>query len=81
MLDAAGKTTKLSNTYTLSKLMEQYTGEWDGNSRHGKGINVMLDGGTYEGYWLNDKKNGFGRFIHLDGDVYLGYWKDDLMHG
>src|SRR6056300_1660644 len=60
----------------------EYEGEWDLEGRkHGKGVQIWVDGSLYEGYWKNDKANGRGRLIHADGDVYNGEWKDDKAHG
>ena len=49
--------------------------------RHGRGIQVWIDGTKYEGYWLNDKANKTGKLIHSDGDIYEGEWKDDKVEG
>jgi len=59
-----------------------YTGEWNSmGQRHGRGIQVWVDGSLYEGYWSNDKASGKGRLFHADGDVYEGEWRDDKAHG
>lgn len=80
ILKKDGRTGTRQNTFNLQNA-EEYTGEWYGKMRHGKGKNVLRDGSTYEGYWLENKKNGFGRYIYHNADVYLGYWKNDLMDG
>ena len=60
-----------------------YYGEWNEstNQRHGRGIQVWLDGSKYEGYWKNDKANFKGILLHADGDLYDGEWVDDKAHG
>jgi hypothetical protein len=51
-----------------------YYGEWstETNQRHGRGIQVWMDGSRYEGYWKRDKANVMGKLDHADGDVYEG---------
>lgn len=44
----------------------------DTNQRHGRGIQVWMDGSKYEGYWKRDKANVRGKLIHADGDIYEG---------
>lgn len=60
-----------------------FYGEWsvDKNERHGRGIQVWLDGSKYEGYWKNDKANIRGKLIHADGDEYEGEWLEDKADG
>lgn len=60
----------------------EYEGEWnEDGERHGRGMQLWVDGSLYEGYWKYDKAHGRGRLIHADGDVYIGDWKDDKAHG
>ena len=59
----------------------KYQGEWEGETRAGRGYQIWPDGSLYEGSWKNNKANGSGRLIHADGDVYEGEWKDDKAHG
>jgi hypothetical protein len=51
-----------------------YYGEWstESNQRHGRGIQIWVDGSRYEGYWKKDKANVRGKLIHADGDIYEG---------
>ncbi len=51
-----------------------YYGEWSTttNQRHGRGIQIWIDGSRYEGYWKNDRANVKGKLIHADGDIYEG---------
>ena len=60
-----------------------YYGEWSKNynKRHGRGIQVWMDGSKYEGYWKDDKANKKGKLVHADGDIYEGEWLDDKAHG
>ena len=60
-----------------------YYGErsMDKNDRHGRGIQIWLDGSRYEGYWKRDKANIRGKLTHADGDTYEGEWQDDKAHG
>ncbi|CAI2374483.1 unnamed protein product [Moneuplotes crassus] len=78
--DTEGRTTK-------------YLGEWNGDMREGRGIQVTLNNPAegdqpssdiafiYEGYWLNDLAHGKGRLIHQDGDVYKGSWEKGKASG
>ena len=61
----------------------EYWGETKKNTkiRHGRGIQIWIDGTKYEGYWLDDKANIKGKLIHSDGDIYEGEWKDDKVEG
>ena len=61
----------------------EYCGETQQSKdiRHGRGIQIWIDGSRYEGYWINDKANKKGKLIHFDGDVYEGDWKDDKVEG
>lgn len=63
--------------------MAQYEGQWKvgTNVRHGKGIQIWMDGSIYEGWWRKDKTHGHGRVIHANGDVYIGTWKNDMANG
>lgn len=53
----------------------------DSNQRHGRGIQIWIDGARYEGYWKNDKANLHGKLTHADGDIYEGEWLEDKAHG
>ena len=60
-----------------------YYGEWstDLNQRHGRGIQIWIDGSRFEGYWVKDKANIRGKLLHADGDIYEGEWLEDKAHG
>ena len=61
----------------------EYCGETQKSKeiRHGRGIQVWIDGSRYEGYWINNKTNKKGKLIHFGGDIYEGDWKDDKVEG
>ena len=61
----------------------EYWGETKKSTRirHGRGIQIWIDGTKYIGYWLNDKANIKGKLIHSNGDIYEGDWKDDKVEG
>mmetsp|Transcript_91764 Transcript_91764/g.259796 ORF Transcript_91764/g.259796 Transcript_91764/m.259796 type:complete len:367 (+) Transcript_91764:57-1157(+) len=58
-----------------------YRGHWQGNARHGFGIQHWPDGTRYEGEWANNAAEGRGRITFADGDVYTGEWRASMFHG
>lgn len=60
-----------------------YTGEVnDRNERHGYGVYLVINGGSYEGYWKNGFKDGKGVFKYKDGTLhYEGDWQCGEPHG
>jgi hypothetical protein len=58
-----------------------YIGQFKGDIREGKGIQIFEDGCYYEGYFKNDSTNLEGRLIFGDGDMYLGELIDNSMNG
>ncbi|CAD8159237.1 unnamed protein product [Paramecium pentaurelia] len=58
-----------------------YEGEWVGNKRDGKGVQIWPDGARYDGEWVDNKACGKGSFYHVDGDSYIGEWADDIVNG
>ena len=50
----------------------EYFGETKKSSKikHGRGIQIWIDGTKYEGYWKEDKANKTGKLIHSDGSIY-----------
>ena len=58
-----------------------YTGEKNGDQKHGVGTQVWKDGAKYEGEWVNDKATGKGKFWYANGDVYEGDWHEDKAIG
>ncbi|HSX13277.1 MAG TPA: hypothetical protein VLE96_02525 [Chlamydiales bacterium] len=52
----------------------RYEGEWEGNERHGFGIQFWPNGAYYSGTWFNDLRHGEGLFVWADGTYYQGIW-------
>ena len=50
----------------------KYLGQWKGQDRHGRGIQIWQDGARYEGDWRFNKAHGQGTFWHVHGDKYDG---------
>ena len=59
----------------------KYIGQWKGQDRHGRGIQVWQDGARDIGDWRFNKAHGRGTFWHVHGDKYEGQWVDDKAHG
>ncbi|CAI2374235.1 unnamed protein product [Moneuplotes crassus] len=78
--DSLGRTTK-------------YLGEWNGDMREGRGIQVTFNNGInedlslsehafiYQGFWVDNLAHGKGRLIHHDGDSYEGSWEQGKASG
>ena len=58
-----------------------YIGEFKGDIREGRGIQIFRDGCYYEGYFKDDSTNVKGRLIFGDGDMYLGQLVGNSMNG
>lgn len=62
-----------------------YKGEWDGNKKHGFGIETSTDGTKYEGEWSQDKRHGRGTLWvkknKIFVKVYAGGWSNNKMEG
>lgn len=58
-----------------------YIGQFDGDIRSGRGIQVFRNGCYYEGYFKNDQTNKKGRLIFEDGDMYIGELQNNCMEG
>jgi hypothetical protein len=50
----------------------QYTGEWVGGWRHGRGWCKWEDGREFSGQWIQGQPNGPGKFTFPDGSWYQG---------
>ena len=60
---------------------EQYTGEWRGEKRNGRGRYIYQNGDMYEGDWRNDKRSGKGTLTFKNGRIYRGEFLDDKPNG
>ena len=59
-----------------------YEGDWQNNTKHGKGKMIYINGDVYDGAWQNDKKHDiFGRIKYHNGDNYIGAVANDVKHG
>lgn len=59
-----------------------YSGQWKGENRHGRGMEVdSKEGSFYIGEWKFDEKDGYGRLVLESGNVYDGEWVDSVAHG
>ena len=76
--------TQGKNIVTVTmKTGSTYTGEVNERSeRHGYGVYLVINGGSYEGYWRNGFKHGKGVFKYREGDLhYEGDWQCGEPHG
>eukprot|EP00434_Breviolum_minutum_P008546 symbB.v1.2.007538.t2/scaffold464.1/size201063/7 len=78
--DFAKTSSALGPTYVFED-GATYSGQWNGNVRHGFGVHVEADGSRYEGQWADDKAHGTGRLEHSDGATYDGNWRSSMKHG
>mmetsp|Transcript_39597 Transcript_39597/g.99556 ORF Transcript_39597/g.99556 Transcript_39597/m.99556 type:complete len:479 (-) Transcript_39597:126-1562(-) len=58
-----------------------YTGQWLGDSRHGRGTVTWTSGQRYEGQFNGDLFHGRGVFEDADGSKYKGRWDQGEKHG
>ncbi|MCB0754747.1 MAG: hypothetical protein H6603_06290 [Flavobacteriales bacterium] len=73
---------KNPDTYIMEFLPEMgYTGEWNGDNKHGQGTYKWPNGMSYVGEWKDNKRNGRGTFSWPNQQVFEGEWKDDKRHG
>ncbi|GAQ79425.1 1-phosphatidylinositol-4-phosphate 5-kinase [Klebsormidium nitens] len=69
-----GRGTFVDGTYS-------YTGEWDHDQMHGKGMFAYASGAIYDGEWVRNRYQGKGAFRWKDGRSYTGDWVENKMHG
>jgi len=50
---------RLMQGFSTNK-MEVYCGNWEGNFKKGRGLQVFNDGSIYYGEWLDNMRHGFG---------------------
>lgn len=67
--------------FYISEQDSMYIGQFRGDVREGRGIQVFIDGGYYEGYFKDNQTAKVGRLVFADGDMYLGQLKDNSMNG
>lgn len=62
-----------------------YKGSWDGNMKHGFGVETTSDGMKYEGEWAKNKREGRGTMWMKRNKKYVkqyaGGWVADKMEG
>ncbi len=58
-----------------------YTGDFEGNKRHGQGSFIFGNGQTYVGEWKNGVRDGKGEIRFDNGMRYVGTWQNDKMEG
>ena len=61
----------------------EYYGETNINTgfKHGRGIQLFMDGSKYSGYFIDDHISFKGKLIQPSGEVYEGDWKNDKADG
>lgn len=61
----------------------EYYGETNINTgfKHGRGIQLFMDGSKYSGYFIDDHISFKGKLTQQSGDVYEGEWKNDKADG
>ena len=57
-----------------------YEGEVKGFKRHGKGVNMYVDGSVYDGMFVEDEREGEGKLVK-GKYCYEGMWKGDVKEG
>lgn len=73
---------KNPDTYIMQFNPEMgYTGEWQGDNKHGQGVFRWDNGMSYEGEWANNKRNGIGTFTWPNKQVFTGMWVNDRRTG
>jgi hypothetical protein len=77
----SGESTLEHRSYTYKSTGATYTGEFNGNLRHGFGTMVWVDGTTYEGRFHYNLASGQGKMIFWTGDVYEGSFRCNMFNG
>lgn len=73
---------KNPDTYIMEFLPDMgYTGEWNGDKKHGQGVFRWANGMSYEGDWQNNKRTGHGVFSWPNKQVFEGQWLNDKRNG
>ena len=58
-----------------------YSGEWQSDSRHGKGKLIFSNSEVYQGDFCDGQISGYGKQTYLHGGYYKGYWLNNMKHG
>jgi hypothetical protein len=62
-----------------------YKGEWEGNKKHGFGVETSSDGTKYEGEWVANRRHGRGTLWVKKNKIfvktYAGGWSNNKMEG
>ncbi|XP_028273490.1 MORN repeat-containing protein 3 [Parambassis ranga] len=87
LLDIKSQKCGLRHT-VFSVCGDEYTGEWQNNKKHGRGIQLWKkSGAVYDGDWKFGKRDGHGTFSVLlpqsktYAKKYCGEWKNGKKHG
>ena len=60
---------------------DAYEGNFIYGKKHGTGVEVFTDGGSYIGNYKNGLPEGHGKLIDKDGTTYVGQFKNGKKHG
>lgn len=74
-------TDDIHGPFYINEQDSMYIGQFKGDVREGRGIQVFGDGGYYEGYFKENHTAKVGRLVFADGDMYLGQLKENSMNG
>lgn len=59
----------------------KYTGQFENDQAHGRGVKTWPDGSVYEGEWSKGQKHGEGKYVNADDLTYVGQWGQGVRHG
>ena len=68
-------------TFVCPATGSQYTGQWVGDEKDGKGKQIWSDNSWYEGDWRHNVPHGDGKFVRADGTILEGQWQRGKLHG
>lgn len=60
---------------------ERYTGEWQDDKFHGRGVYTFPSGERYVGEFRGGRRNGQGTWTHPNGERYVGEYRDGQREG
>ena len=58
-----------------------FEGDWQNDTKFGRGFELYPNGNAYEGYFVNGKPEGFGTYIWYNGEIYDGEWINGMKYG